>query len=121
MSGGCRYSCIIITCCRCTIRSSIIYGYCFFRRCTQTSNQITSCATSPELLSPIEIVGAGSSSTIVIVAEPAVVLIVALSGEDNVKVNVSSSSSVVSDNIAMLTVLVKSPGLNVRGVADIAV
>ena len=76
---------------------------------------------SPELLSLIEIVGAGSSSTIVIVAEPAVVLIVALSGEDNVKVNVSSSSSVESDYIAMLTVLVKSPGLNVRVVADIAV
>ena len=58
-------------------------------------------------------VGAASSSVIVIVAVPEDVLTAAFVGEDSATVNVSFSSSTVSARMATFNVLVVSPGLKV--------
>ena len=64
-------------------------------------------------LSAIETVGASSSSVMVIVAEPSVVLIFALTGVDKLISKVSSISSTVSCKIGIRIVFVKSPGAKV--------
>ena len=71
-------------------------------------------AFSAAVTSLIEIVGAASSSVIVIVPTPDDELIVAFKADDNVNVNASFSSSMVSAKIGMLTVLLVSPALNVK-------
>ena len=64
--------------------------------------------SSTEETSLIDIVGAESSSVIVMLAEPADALTVALVGEESVTVKVSFSSSIVSERmgIFMLCVVV---------------
>ena len=76
------------------------------------ATRFTVPATSAEVRSPSETVGAASSSVIVIVA----VLLdkPALLGDESVTMKVSLFSSTESDKIGIVNVCVKSPGLNVR-------